>query len=85
MDHPQLYIPGLIEVKTGEELSTANKLLVPLSIELVLTAVTVKFPPVINAREWLLSTPFKKFDVVPLPDDKFPVELISTVPEKLFG
>ena len=62
---------------------TVKLLLVPVSVLPVFVAVIVKLPLLEIVTEWLLSTPEVKAEVVPLPDDSVPVEVISTVPVKV--
>src|SRR6202007_3390072 len=62
---------------------TVKLLLVPVSVLPVLVAVMVKLPVLEMVTALLLNTPAVKLAVVPLPDDKVPVDVISTVPVKL--
>ena len=61
---------------------TVKLLLVPVSVLPVLVAVMVKLPVLEMVTALLLNTPAVKLAVVPLPADRVPVDVISTVPVK---
>lgn len=64
--------------------STENELLVPVDDPAVCVAVIVNVPTLEIVTPCDESTPFVNDADVPLPDDKVPVDVILTVPEKLF-
>ena len=82
---PAHFEVGEMEEMDGVGLSTSNELLVPASELPVLVAVMViDDAPGLMVTDCEASTPAEKEAVVPLPAVRVPVDVISTVPVKLF-